>query len=85
MAENDLTAAVIHLIETGEADHLGRVLAEGFARAAASPSRDQLAAMAMQGWLGSFGYDGCSDPHPAGLAKFAYQIADAMLAERSRA
>lgn len=51
--------------------------------------RDHFAGEALQGWLAS--YDGQSD-HPcekgdyiaANIARWSYQIADAMLAERSR-
>jgi hypothetical protein len=49
----------------------------------APPDRDQLAAMAMQGWLASFGP---SDTIASfdGVAKTAYYMADAMLVERAR-
>lgn len=51
-------------------------------RASGAPDRDRLAAMAMQGWLASFQGVDCADI--PGVARFAYAIADAMLAERAR-
>lgn len=44
--------------------------------------RDFIAAQAMSGWLASY----AEDQHPVanGVAQFAYEIADAMLAERSK-
>lgn len=41
--------------------------------------RDYFAAKAMQGQLS---YGDCADMSAAGVAKFAYEVADAMLAER---
>lgn len=85
MGENDLTAAVMQLIGCGEAEHLARVMAETFAGEAAAPTRDRLAAMAMQGWLATYPDDmGASEVEVERLARFAYRVADAMLAERKR-
>lgn len=76
MGEGDLVQAVRFLIETGVAYELAEVLA-------GVPTRDRLAAMAMQGL--------CADPNvghghgtPEALAADAYRIADAMLVERER-
>ena len=44
--------------------------------------RDDFAAQALAGWLASFATD--VSPKPKGVAEFAYQMADAMLAERSK-
>jgi len=81
----DLTEAVMHLIACGEAGHLGETIGEGFARSTASPSRDQLAAMAMQGLAGNWELGG-EDPgrRIMALARNAYAVADAMLAERAK-
>jgi hypothetical protein len=45
------------------------------------PSRDELAAMAMQGLCASLGRDGGPTFDSRKIAKSAYSIADAMLAE----
>ncbi len=85
MPENDLTAAVAHLIGCGEAEHLAHVMAETFAQEAAVPSRDQLAAMAMQGWLGAYPGDirDLARLHVEQAVDFAYRVADAMVARRA--
>jgi hypothetical protein len=74
----ELTDAVMHLVATGIAEGLATVL--GQAIAAVPPSRDQLAAMAMQALLSKSGYE----PACPRLAPAAYRVADAMLAERAK-
>lgn len=92
----DLTSlmhAVEHVRATGEANLLGEAIAQGLGEhleqylrtlargaAQAAPSRDQLAAMAMRAWLGTF--RGPEDPKPDAIASLSYRMADAMLAER---
>jgi len=44
--------------------------------------RDYFAAKAMQGWLASFGDD--VGVNPDGVAIFAYEVADAMVAARTQ-
>lgn len=91
-----LSRAVEHVRATGEASLLGEAIAQGFGErleeilrslardaAQARPSRDQLAAMAMQGALASYAGSN-TDPDPAVIARYAHDIADAMLAERER-
>lgn len=92
--ENALVRAVERVRGTGEANLLGEAIAQGIgehleqylrtlAREAgqAAPTRDQLAAMAMQGTLAA---DGEEKWTPDGVAAWAYDVADAMLAERER-
>jgi len=45
--------------------------------------RDWFAGMALQGWLASFGASAHVEDIPA-LSGFSYEIADAMIAERSK-
>jgi hypothetical protein len=84
--ERALTAALRFAIETGYADLFGRALSEGFAKAAVSPSRDQLAAAALPAIIQ--GSEPVSDEDLPTLARVcaeqAYQFADAMLAERAK-
>jgi cobalamin biosynthesis protein CobT len=44
--------------------------------------RDWFAGQALQGWLASFAPD--ENPKSKDLAKFAYELADAILAEREK-
>jgi hypothetical protein len=46
--------------------------------------RDWFAGQALQGWLSTFGSTSAQDVMRANLAEFAYQIADAMIAQRSK-
>lgn len=70
MAAEDLTESIRLLVRTGAVMELVREIAHEF-----SPSRDQLAAMAMQGF--------CADPSFNGsISAAAYSVADAMLSAR---
>jgi hypothetical protein len=95
--EESFRRAAYRIIEQGTADALGTALGDALGRGlidriamheifvrhgSAPPDRDALAAMAMQGWLASFQGVECADV--AGVAKFAYDVAAAMLAERAR-
>jgi hypothetical protein len=91
--EASLSRAVQFVMDTGTAAALGEIagkaFAEGLARLevnappARPPDRDTLAAMAMQGALAA-DKQGDLDWSPEGVAKWAYSVADAMLAERAR-
>jgi hypothetical protein len=103
MADLDLvygciTREIEHALGSGTAGALGEAVArgivEGLASAPASvstsPSRDQLAAMAMQGAMGNPEVlarleDAPSDRFARNVAGLAYELADAMLAERAKA
>lgn len=74
MSEMDLTESVRRLISTGTALDLAQVLAREF-----SPSRDLVAAMAMQGCLAG---DTSEVVKPDDFAAYCYSIADAMIAAR---
>jgi hypothetical protein len=65
---------------------VGAELDEAVAKLGAPPSRDQLATMAMQGLCAQPSEAGgnCWADYPPQLAKCAYSIADAMLAERAK-
>jgi hypothetical protein len=94
-----LAQAVQFVIDTGTANALGEVIAQGIgerleqylrtlAREAvheAAPTRDHLAAMAMQGLLADeSGGEGGFFRDLSTMATRAYAAADAMLAERAR-
>lgn len=94
--EHSLTRALQFAIDTGTVNALGEVLAQGIGEhleqylrtlareaAQAAPTWDQLAAMAMQGALAA-DKNGDLDWTPSGVAKWAFDVADAMLAERER-
>lgn len=46
--------------------------------------RDYFAVHVAQGYLASFAIDGMSIPSACGVASYAYEVADAMLAEREK-
>ena len=84
--ELSIHRAVWQVIEGGAATALGETIARAFTEALQERvevrlSRDRLAAMAMQGLAGQLMAEGWQ---VSDVAKDAYAIADAMLAERER-
>jgi chemotaxis protein CheY-P-specific phosphatase CheC len=76
--EMSLVRAVQNIVAYGAADQLGSVI--GTALFQSPPSRDQLAAMAMQGMLASPRYSLIT----RALAETAYEMADAMISVRNK-
>jgi hypothetical protein len=96
MADLDLvygciTREIEHAVGSGTAHALGEMIAHGIAEglhaalsgAQASPSRDQLAAMALPGILTAV-YSRNEGVDDALCARLAYDAAEAMVAERER-
>ncbi len=79
MGDGSIPAQLVYL---ADAD---RNLLERLVLSTEFPGRDQLAAMAMQGLVSDPNVPMQSPLQIAAVARLAHQMADAMLAERSRA
>ena len=78
MTTTDLTEALIHAIRSGTVLDFGAAI--GRAIAETPPTRDQLAAMAMQGLVADPSLSLATDETRASVARLAYHLADALLA-----